>query len=304
MMSCELFPDQCKSGQIWGVERTGEGRGIALLKDFLFIMTVLKQITINQRIVTCMNVGCAVLLQVVSRGITPAWLHKLSNNDSIPPAFRDKKYQSSTALSKHIWSLKDKDTNFEIKWEVRKKATEYQNTTGRCNLCVAEKLVIIRADKKTSLNKRSELVSKCRHENRYYLCNFPPPIPWSLYLTCLSTNMSLNTVSSEPHISFYDHLNSPVLCVSLASHLFVFSPVFFPVFSLCFISHCSSHWFFSLFFFTLFSLCFPPILTLSHPSQHCPTPSHPYLSKVLRRLFCVFAWRSASAMKLLVANTT
>ena len=91
-------------------------------------------------------------------------------------SFRDKKYQSSTALSKHIWSLKEKNTNFEIKWEVRKKAMEYQNTTGRCNLCVAEKLAIIRADKKTSLNKRSELVSKCRHENRYYLCNFPPPI--------------------------------------------------------------------------------------------------------------------------------
>ena len=91
-------------------------------------------------------------------------------------SFRDKKYQSSTALSKHIWSLKDKDTNFEIKWEARKKATEYQKTTGRCNLCVAEKLAIIRADKKTSLNKNSKLVSKCRHENRYYLCNFPPPI--------------------------------------------------------------------------------------------------------------------------------
>ena len=31
-----------------------------------------------------------------------------------------------------------------------------------------EKLAIIRADKETSLSKRSELVSKCRHENRYY----------------------------------------------------------------------------------------------------------------------------------------
>ena len=161
-------------------------------------------------------------------------------------SFQDKKYQSSTALSKHIWSVKDKDTNFEIKWEVRKKATKYQNTTGRCNLCVAEKLAIIRADKKTSLNKRSELVSKCRHENRSYLCNFPPPISGSLYLTCLSTNMSLNAVSSEPHISFYDHLSSPVLFVSLASHLFVFFPVFF---SLCFISHCS----FPLFIHSFFS---------------------------------------------------
>ena len=59
------------------------------------------------------------------------------------------------------------------------RAIEYQNTTGRCNLCVGWKLAFIRADKKTSLNKRSELVSKCRHENRFYLSNFPPPISWT-----------------------------------------------------------------------------------------------------------------------------
>ena len=58
-----------------------------------------------------------------------------------------------------------------------------------------------------------------------------------------------------------------------------------------------------LFFSQFFSQCFPPILTPSHPSQHCPIPSHPYLSKVLCRLFCVFAWRSASAVKLLVAKS-
>ena len=209
-------------------------------------------------------------------------------------SFRDKKYQSSTALSKHIWSLKEKNTNFEIKWEVRKKAMEYQNTTGRCNLCVAEKLAIMRADKKTSLNKRSELVSKCRHENRYYLCNFPPPISWGLYLTCLSTNMPLNTISSEPHISVYDHLSPPVFFLSVSHHTSLFFPVFFPWF------------YFPLFFptvlFTVFSWCFPPILTPSHPSQHFPTPSHPYLSKVLCRLFCVFAWRSASARETFSCN--
>ena len=48
-----------------------------------------------------------------------------------------------------------------------------------CNLCLAEKLEIIKADKKRLLNKRTELVSKCRHENRFYLCNFPPAVPWT-----------------------------------------------------------------------------------------------------------------------------
>ena len=38
--------------------------------------------------------------------------------------------------------------------------------------CLDEKLEIAWADKTRSLNKRSELVSKCRHENKFYLCNF------------------------------------------------------------------------------------------------------------------------------------
>ena len=69
------------------------------------------------------------------------------------------------------------DTDFNIRWSVRRRATAYQNTTRMCNLCLAEKLEIIKADKKRSLNKRTELVSKCRHENRFYLCNFPPAVP-------------------------------------------------------------------------------------------------------------------------------
>ena len=208
------------------------------------------------------------LLLEKTRGITPGLTAQTFKQRfySHQQSFRDKKYQSSTALSKHIWSLKEKDTNFEIKWEVRKKGTEHQNTTGRCNLCVAEKLAIIRADKKTSLNKISELVSKCRHENRYYLCNFPPPISWSLYLTCLSAYMTLNTVSSEPHISLFDHLNSPVFFVSLTLHLFVFPCVFpglFPWFVLFPLS------FPSVFFSGFFSQFFPSV---SHPSSHPLTP--------------------------------
>ena len=65
--------------------------------------------------------------------------------------------------------------------------------------------------------------------------------------------------------------------------------------------------YFSHFFPVFFSQCLPPILTLSlslSSQSALPTPSHPYLSKVLCRLFCVFAWRSASAVKLKVAKHT
>ena len=92
-------------------------------------------------------------------------------------SMRHRSHRNSTALSKYVWSLKDKNTDFNIRWSVRRRATAYQNTTRMCNLCLAEKLEIIKADKKRSLNKRTELVSKCRHENRFYLCNFPPAVP-------------------------------------------------------------------------------------------------------------------------------
>ena len=92
---------------------------------------------------------------------------------------RHRSHRNSTTLSKYVWSLKDKNTDFNIRWSVRRRATAYQNTTRMCNLCLAEKLEIIKADKKRSLNKRTELVSKCRHENRFYLCNFPPAVPWT-----------------------------------------------------------------------------------------------------------------------------
>ena len=53
-----------------------------------------------------------------------------------------------------------------------RRAAPYSNISKRCNLCLAEKLEIAWAIKTRSLNKRSELVSKCRHENKFYLCNF------------------------------------------------------------------------------------------------------------------------------------
>ena len=90
--------------------------------------------------------------------------HKLS--------FRNRNYSNSTELSKHIWTLKDSNTNFTINWSILATAPAYSNKTKRCHLCLTEKLYLIRAKKPYLLNKRSELISKCRHENKFYLANF------------------------------------------------------------------------------------------------------------------------------------
>ena len=79
------------------------------------------------------------------------------------------KYENSTELSKYIWNLKRMIKEFEIKWSIKKRAQAYSSTTKRCHLCLEEKLAIIHADQRLKLNKRTELVSKCRHENKYLL---------------------------------------------------------------------------------------------------------------------------------------
>ena len=112
----------------------------------------------------------------------------------------DSRYHHSTSLSKHAWALKDQHVGYSIQWSMLQKAKDYQKTTKRCNLCLAEKLEIIMANKERTLNRRSELISKCRHENKFYLSSFQPPVsqvihPVSLYLVLVITQ-------TPSHISF------------------------------------------------------------------------------------------------------
>ena len=87
-------------------------------------------------------------------------------------SFRHEKYGNRTELSKYIWKLKREGKIFRVRWDILRKAPAYSNLSRRCDLCLTEKLMIISADKSTLLNKRSEIISKCRHQNKFYLSNF------------------------------------------------------------------------------------------------------------------------------------
>ena len=89
--------------------------------------------------------------------------HKLS--------FRDKKYANKTALSKYVWEWEEENRDFKIQRSIKTQAKPYTSGTKTCNLCFAEKMEILKANKKLVLNKRSELISKCRHENKLYASN-------------------------------------------------------------------------------------------------------------------------------------
>ena len=56
----------------------------------------------------------------------------------------------------------------EISWKIKKSAPTYNNNSKQCILCLEEKMAIITfPEQQKLLNKRSELMSKCRHENKF-----------------------------------------------------------------------------------------------------------------------------------------
>ena len=83
-------------------------------------------------------------------------------------SFSQEKYRNATELSKHFWEMKEKGTEFRVIWSIRQKAPPYSSASKRCQLCLREKLQIITADRRALLNKRSELVSTCRHRKNIF----------------------------------------------------------------------------------------------------------------------------------------
>ena len=78
-------------------------------------------------------------------------------------SFRNQKYENETELSKYVWDLKKKNIDHSIKLDIMKKSNTHQRKSGTCNLCLEEKLMII-TNKRNALNKRSEIILKCRHQ--------------------------------------------------------------------------------------------------------------------------------------------
>ena len=84
---------------------------------------------------------------------------------------RTRRTATATMRTVTTSALRDNNQDFNIKWTIISRARPYSNISKRCDLCLTEKLMIITANPGRILNKRSELISKCRHENKFYLRN-------------------------------------------------------------------------------------------------------------------------------------
>ena len=82
-------------------------------------------------------------------------------------SFNHKKYSNETELSKYVCHLKENNTDYTIKWSITKNSISYMGGSKRCNLCLEEKLSILKEKSKYLLNKRSEIVSACHHKNKF-----------------------------------------------------------------------------------------------------------------------------------------
>ena len=82
-------------------------------------------------------------------------------------SFNHETYGNETELSKEVWRLKNKNNSAQISWKIIRKCPRFNRSSMKCNLCLNEKLEIL--SRNNTLNKRTEMISKCRHANKFKL---------------------------------------------------------------------------------------------------------------------------------------
>ena len=84
--------------------------------------------------------------------------------------FKNENLANETGLSDCIWDLKSRGKNFTIEWSEHEKSNAFKPGHNFCWLCVTEKTHILNSlDDKNMLNKKSELINKCRHKRKFTL---------------------------------------------------------------------------------------------------------------------------------------
>ena len=88
-------------------------------------------------------------------------------------SFNNKHQKTKTDLSKKVWELKAKDIVPTVTFSIVRKSSPYRVGSDHCNLCLWEKFHIMKEG--NLINTKNELVSKCRHINKFLLHNYKPP---------------------------------------------------------------------------------------------------------------------------------
>lgn len=84
-------------------------------------------------------------------------------------SFNLERYKNSTALSIEYWRIKELNGNPSVSWKIIKHAKPYSPESKRCLLCLQEKFEIANYQGTNLLNKRTEIIAKCRHQKKFLL---------------------------------------------------------------------------------------------------------------------------------------
>ena len=122
----------------------------------------------------------SVVYQAKLKSEEEEWIYIGSTEGSFKQRFyghrcdmKNKENGNSTTLSKYVWERQEKGKNVEIEWKILKKCRKYRSGSRKCNVCLSEKLEILKAARKGEkmLNKRNELMYKCLHRRKYTLAS-------------------------------------------------------------------------------------------------------------------------------------
>ena len=84
---------------------------------------------------------------------------------------RNVKNKNSTTLASLVWE-KGLNPKPKIKWTILRKTDKYSPGNKRCELCLTEKLFIIKEiNNNNNINKRNKATHLCVHRNKRKLAN-------------------------------------------------------------------------------------------------------------------------------------
>ena len=75
------------------------------------------------------------------------------------------RYKYDTKLSVEYWNFKAGNTNPKLTWEVKNQLSAYNLQSNKYSLYLNDKHEILEDKENNLLNKISEAIPKCRHQN-------------------------------------------------------------------------------------------------------------------------------------------
>ena len=85
-----------------------------------------------------------------------------------------KENKGKTSLATYYWDQKEKGITPTIKWQIVKNCRKYMCGGKRCDVCLTEKLMILKNSNPSIINKKSELMGKCPHKRKWKLRQVVP----------------------------------------------------------------------------------------------------------------------------------